>query len=151
MLDASSLVRRARADVGMTQKDLAAASGVQQSNLSQIESGTRIPSVAMLERVLKAAKLRPSIPREFYGSRIVEKAKEYGLSDVRVFGSVVLGADNEDSDVDLFVAPAPGFDLLRFAAFRQEVVDILGFDTDIIIDYPGDAFVEQIRDQAVAV
>ncbi|QIK62637.1 XRE family transcriptional regulator [Leucobacter viscericola] len=149
-LDAAPLIKRARADLGMTQKELASASGVQQSNLSQIESGARIPSAAMLDRVLKAARLRPSIPLEIYAPRVVEKAAEYGLSNVRVFGSVVDGTDNEDSDVDLLVAPGVGFDLLQFAAFRQEIIDILGFDTDVIIDYPGDAFVEQIREQAVA-
>lgn len=149
VLDAAPLVKRARADLGMTQKELTAASGVQQSNLSQIESGARVPSEALLDRVLKAARLRPSIPLEMYASRVRAKAADYGLSEVCVFGSVAAGTDTEDSDVDLLVTPGEGFDLLQFAAFRQEAIDILGFDTDVIIDYPGEPFVERVRDQAV--
>lgn len=46
------LVRRLREDRAMSQADLAAASGVDQPNVSAIETGRRIPSAATFERLV---------------------------------------------------------------------------------------------------
>lgn len=47
-----TLVRRLREDRGMTQADLAAASGVDQPNVSAIETGRRNPSAATFARLV---------------------------------------------------------------------------------------------------
>ena len=47
-------IRRARTDRGMTQGELAAASGVAQANISAIENGRRQPSAGTLYRLLAA-------------------------------------------------------------------------------------------------
>ena len=42
---------KARADAGITQKELAARTGIQQSNISRIEQGDYNPTVKLLQRL----------------------------------------------------------------------------------------------------
>jgi len=49
------MLRTARRRRGMTQRDLAAGSGVPQSSIARIENGTRLPRVDTLQRLLRAA------------------------------------------------------------------------------------------------
>lgn len=49
-----SLVRRARVARGLSQRELAQISGLEQSNISAIETGRRIPTVETLHRLLFA-------------------------------------------------------------------------------------------------
>ena len=51
---AASAVASARAMSGMSQKQLAAATGIDQSDISKIERGVANPSVSTLERIAKA-------------------------------------------------------------------------------------------------
>ena len=51
---AASAVAAARALSGMSQKQLAAATGIDQSDISKIERGVANPSVSTLERIAKA-------------------------------------------------------------------------------------------------
>ena len=51
---AASAVASARALSGMSQKQLAAATGIDQSDISKIERGVANPSVSTLERIAKA-------------------------------------------------------------------------------------------------
>jgi predicted nucleotidyltransferase/DNA-binding XRE family transcriptional regulator len=148
-VDVAILVRRAREDARLSQRDLARRAGVQQPNLAAIESGTRGPGKELLERILRAAELRPSIPLELNADRIRRLAPSYGLSDVRVFGSTVHGTDNSASDVDLLVRARADVDYLALAAFRQQVADILGFPVDTVIDVPESPDVAAISADAV--
>lgn len=132
----------------MSQTELAKRARLQQPNIASIESGARRPSDQLLDRILRAADLRPSIPLEFYAERVTAAATAYGLSNVRVFGSVVSGADSERSDVDLLVEAAPGVDYLGIAAFRRSAENILGFPVDVVID-DGSAAVRPIAQAAV--
>lgn len=143
------LIRRAREDIGYSQRDLAAAAGVKQPNLAAIESGSREASPELVARILTAARLRPSIPLELHAARIRELATTYGLHDVRVFGSTVRGTDTERSDVDLLVGADDDVDFLRLAAFRGAAQDILGFPVDAVIDDPRSDVVRLIRAEAI--
>ena len=51
---AASAVLSARAQSGMSQKQLAVATGIDQSDISKIERGVANPSVSTLERIAKA-------------------------------------------------------------------------------------------------
>ena len=51
---AASAVLSARAQSGMSQKQLAAATGIDQSDISKIERGVANPSISTLERIAKA-------------------------------------------------------------------------------------------------
>lgn len=53
----SGLVRRARRLADMSQREMARAAQVSQAAISKIEAGTLTPSIALLQRVLGAAKL----------------------------------------------------------------------------------------------
>lgn len=58
---AGNLTRLARARTGTSQRELAARSGVPQSVIAAIESGTRQPSWPLLCRILAGADLEPRI------------------------------------------------------------------------------------------
>ena len=53
----SSLVREARRRAGLSQAELADRAGVPKSTVGRIESGARIPSTRMVERLVRAAGL----------------------------------------------------------------------------------------------
>lgn len=146
---AATLVRRARTDAGLSQRELASLARVNQPNLAAIESGSREPSDELLSRILRAARLRPSIPLELFAARIRALGPRYGVSEIRVFGSAARGTDTERSDVDLLVAATDQVDFLALAAFREEVAEIIGFPVDAIIDDPDDDIVRLIRREAV--
>lgn len=50
-----SLVREARKRGGLTQAALAQRAGVPQSTVSRVESGSRVPSTDLVERLVRAA------------------------------------------------------------------------------------------------
>jgi len=50
-----NLVREARKRADLTQAELARRAGVPQSTIGRIESGARVPSVALAERLIRAA------------------------------------------------------------------------------------------------
>jgi transcriptional regulator with XRE-family HTH domain len=54
-MDAPTLVRRARVDAGLTQAQLARRLGVSQAALARLERPGANPTVATLDRVLRAA------------------------------------------------------------------------------------------------
>ena len=57
----SNLVREARRRAGFTQAELAERAGVPKSTVGRIESGARIPSTEMVERLVRAAGLDVSV------------------------------------------------------------------------------------------
>ena len=69
--DAPTLIRAARADAGLTQVELARRAGLRQPSLAQMESGARPVSEQMLERVLRAAGYRPSVPLSTHADDII--------------------------------------------------------------------------------
>ena len=65
---------------------------------------------------------------------ILRIAAAYGASNVRVFGSVARGDDDEASDVDFLVELAPGCGLLRHAAMVRELEQLLGCRVQVVSD-----------------
>jgi transcriptional regulator with XRE-family HTH domain len=53
-MDAGRVLRQARRRAGLTQRDLAGKAGVPQSQVAKIESGTIVPRVDTLDRLLEA-------------------------------------------------------------------------------------------------
>ncbi len=147
---AGSLVRDARRRAGMSQLELGRRAGVTQSVVSAYESGRRQPSLPTLERLVRAAGLeldmavRPAgqgfsaargslgewLARS--GARVREIAGSYGLSNVRVFGSVARGEDRGDSDVDLLVDVGPGVGLMALARCERDLEALLGARVDLV-------------------
>lgn len=118
-LNSAALITHARKVSGLTQAQLAARAGTSQSAIARYENGTTSPSTDTLARVLKAngmsleVKLvktsisdlsspRAKLIREKRGE-ILRLARKYDAHDVRVFGSVARGDDDEKSDIDFLV------------------------------------------------
>ncbi len=117
---AADLLRAAREDVGMSQSALASAAGMQQPTISAYESGRKQPRGETLARLLRAARVRPSIPLALYADDILRAAERHHLTNVRVFGSAVRGQDHEDSDIDLLVSLTPDASLFDLGGFAHE-------------------------------
>ncbi|MCG7657416.1 nucleotidyltransferase family protein [Wielerella bovis] len=49
----------------------------------------------------------------------------------RVFGSVVHGLDNENSDLDILIDPQKGMTLFDLGAIRSELIELMGIEVDI--------------------
>ncbi len=62
---------------------------------------------------------------------ILKLAGRYGASNLRLFGSVARGDDNENSDVDILLLLEPGRSLLDHAALKIELETLLGRSVDI--------------------
>lgn len=129
---AQETVAEIRRGAGLTQKELAALSGVAQPNIAAYENGTRNPSPKMLARLAAAAKPRPSVVLFAHRSEIVKLAANYRASNVRVFGSVARGEDRPGSDVDLLVEFAPDATLYDQVELAQDIEDLLGIHVDVV-------------------
>jgi predicted nucleotidyltransferase len=78
---------------------------------------------------------------------ILETAKRYGASNVRVFGSVARGEETSDSDIDLVVDLAPGTGLVSLGGLEREISELLGCRVDIA---PSDSLRPAVRAEADA-
>lgn len=65
---------------------------------------------------------------------ILAIADEYGVYDVRVFGSVARGEETEQSDIDLLVKVKSGHSLLDLGGFLFDVRKLLDSDVDVVTD-----------------
>jgi len=73
---------------------------------------------------------------------ILRIAKNYGASNVRVFGSVARGEADERSDIDLLVDMERGRSLLNLAALLVDLEELLGCQVDVV---PEDSLRQQIK------
>ncbi len=63
---------------------------------------------------------------------ILAAAQKYGAGNVRVFGSVVRGTADENSDVDFLVDMRPGGSLFDLGGLCFELQEILGRSVDVV-------------------
>lgn len=147
---APALVRAAREDAGLTQRALAEAVGLRQSNIAGVEAGTRPVSAEMLERILVAADYRPTLSLREHAESLKELAAGLGVTNIRVFGSTARGEDHHGSDVDLLVDLVPNDVPFRIGVFKGEAEDLLGFGVDVVVDRAGRPELEHIRATAVS-
>jgi uncharacterized protein len=170
MPDLATTIRRARADAGLSQVDLAARAGTSQPALARYETGAALPTLPTLERLLAACGRRLEIRtppatqaivsatsargqlgpqakklRRRRGS-LLDAADKHGVGKVRVFGSLARGEADAASDVDLLVDLKPGRTLLDLAAFRREAGEILNLSVDVAT---ADMLKERIRDEVL--
>ncbi|HET6794716.1 MAG TPA: helix-turn-helix domain-containing protein [Acidimicrobiales bacterium] len=148
--EAGQLLRDARLRAGLSQVELARRAGITQSVVSAYESGSRQPSLPTLERLVRAtgheldvkvntasagavSGLTPLSQRlTLHSSQVRDIAARHGLTNVRVFGSVVRGEDNPESDIDLLVDVGPGVGLLGLARAQRDLEALLGVPVDLI-------------------
>ncbi|MEO0488242.1 MAG: nucleotidyltransferase family protein [Cyanobacteria bacterium J06659_2] len=77
---------------------------------------------------------------------ILMLATKYGASNIRVFGSVVRGEANEESDIDFLVDLEPGRSLLEHIGLMQDLEDLLERSVDVV---EADTLHELIRDRVL--
>lgn len=143
------LVREARTDASLTQAELAGMTGMSQSTLAQIEAGKRAVSAELLEKILRAADYRPSIPLSRYAPSISRYATEQGLESLRVFGSVAQGTDGFESDIDLIGTPTRELSLFELADIASFTSELTGFPTEVHADTDVPEDLRNIIDEAV--
>jgi predicted nucleotidyltransferase len=81
---------------------------------------------------------------------ILQIAKEYGASNVRVFGSVARGEADEKSDIDLLVDIEPGRSLLDLIGLLMDLESLLGCKVDVVtVKGLRDRFRERILKEAI--
>ncbi len=65
---------------------------------------------------------------------IINIAETYGASNVRIFGSVARGEDNDNSDIDFLVEFSHGRSLFDLINVKLELEDLLGRRVDIVTE-----------------
>jgi predicted nucleotidyltransferase len=65
---------------------------------------------------------------------ILDTAARYGAYNIRIFGSVARGDDDENSDVDFLVELEAGRSLLDLGGLLSELQEILGCPVDVITE-----------------
>jgi hypothetical protein len=75
--------------------------------------------------------MRPSEVLPKHRETIRQLVMQAGMANPRVFGSVLHGDDQEGSDLDLLVDPAPRASLLDMAGLQIELEKALGVRVDV--------------------
>jgi uncharacterized protein len=164
-MDAPSIIKRARARVGITQSELADRAGTSQSAVAAYESGAKSPSVRTLDRIVRATGATLDVTvREAPVARgalltalrqdairIQAAAHRRHIRNIRIFGSAARGEETPQSDIDLLVEfDAIRYGLLPLAGFAQEVSALVGRPVDATtITLLSDAVREQALIEAV--
>jgi uncharacterized protein len=76
--------------------------------------------------------MKPSEALPQYRERIRQLVSEAGMTNPRVFGSVLRGEDTEDSDLDILIDPAPRTSLLDLAGLQLEIEAQTGVKVDLL-------------------
>lgn len=76
--------------------------------------------------------MRPSIALDLKRSAIREAASRFRVANPRVFGSVLHGTDQDDSDLDLLVDALPGATLFDLGGLQDELESLLGVHVDLL-------------------
>mgnify|MGYP005850029371 CR=1 FL=1 len=80
--------------------------------------------------------MRPSEALQKHREAVRKTALARRTTNVRVFGSVLYGKDEDGSDLDLLVDPLPGVTLFDLGGLQVDLEDILGVPVDLLT--PGD-------------
>lgn len=91
--------------------------------------------------------MKPSIALKLKRDEVREAASRFHTANPRVFGSVLHGEDQDDSDLDLLVDALPGTTLFDLGGLQVELEELLGAPVDLLT--PGD-LPPKFRDQVLA-
>ncbi len=78
--------------------------------------------------------MKPSIALNLHADFIRDLTGQYGMHNVRVFGSVLHGMDADGSDLDLLVDAPSGITLLDIIGLQQTIEDKLGVPVDVLTE-----------------
>ena len=129
-------VRIRRGIIGLSQRALAARSGVKQPLIAAIESGRRAPSDVTREALDAALAIRPSQALAARRDEVLGLFRRAGLGAPRVFGSVAHGDDDESSDLDLVVDFTDRHDIVDLLTLENELEQLLTIRVDVVDGRP---------------
>ena len=75
--------------------------------------------------------MRPSEVLPLHRETIRQLVLEAGMANPRVFGSVVRGEDNDESDLDILVDPGPKTSLMDMVRVQEELAKATGVRVDL--------------------
>ncbi len=93
-------IRRLREEAGLTQRELAKKAGVSHSYISEVERGSTVPSVRLIEKIAKALGVRPT-------AIIDKKEAEWEVVNVPILGSVPAGGPDLEEEQIVGYMPFP--------------------------------------------
>jgi hypothetical protein len=76
--------------------------------------------------------MRPSEVLPKHRETIRQLVQDAGMANPRVFGSVVHGDDEDGSDLDILVDPAPKTSLMDVAGLQIQIEQVLGIRVDLL-------------------
>ncbi len=76
--------------------------------------------------------MKPSKALAAHRVELRQLAGRHGLTRPRVFGSVLHGADTDQSDLDLLVDPAETTGYFALAAFKRKAETLLGVPVSVL-------------------
>ena len=91
--------------------------------------------------------MKPSTALAAHRDEIRKIVMCHRASNARVFGSVLHGADTDDSDLDLLVDTTADTTLFDLGAIRYKLRNLLGVEVDVLT--PG-ALPEKFRDVVIS-
>lgn len=80
--------------------------------------------------------MKPSVALDLKRAAVRAAASRFHTANPRVFGSVLHGADQDGSDLDLLVDALPGTTLFDLGGLQVELEALLGVRVDVLT--PGD-------------
>jgi len=148
---AHTILRDARLRSQLSQTELARRAGIAQSVISAYESGRREPSFATLTKMVDATGHSLVIDLVSNRSRIlglpdtpigrrlrrnraslIATSARHGVTNLRVFGSVVRGENTSQSDVDIVADFPTSIGLLELGELERELSETLRIRVDLM-------------------
>lgn len=78
------------------------------------------------------AAMKPSDALATHRGELRQLVSRHGLARARIFGSVLTGTDDDESDLDLLVDPVETTSLLTLAAFKHDAEQLLGVPVSVL-------------------
>lgn len=91
--------------------------------------------------------MKPSQALESNRIAIRAIVERHRAGNARVFGSVLRGEDNEDSDLDILIDPTSETTYFDIGAIRHELLQLLGVPVDVLTP---NALPDRFRAQVLA-
>ncbi len=122
----------------------AARAGMTQTQIAR-EIGRSQPEVNRLLRFHgtspRAMALRNAAPD------VVRFLRSVGGDNVRVFGSVATGRDNDESDIDILFKLRTPVSLMQLSAIERHLAELIGIDVDLV---PESSLRPRIKERVLA-
>ncbi len=125
-------LRLRRTAAGLSQRELAAVSGVKQPLISALERGNREPTGTVRHRLDQALQVRPSQLLRAARQEVKAEVAAVGGTNARIVGSVATGQDEVGSDLDLLVEFPPEADIVTLLTLEEALREVLTAPVDVI-------------------